>query len=124
MCSALIHTRLKVDALLSGILVMTALYSINLMLMGRPNIPIPGDSGLLQLIQTTNRTHSAVLSASLLLMAVVILLYYVLRTDFGIAIRATGNSPTMARASGVAVDAMKITGLALSNALVAFSGSL
>ena len=120
-----IHTRLKVNSLLSGILVMTALYSVNLMIMGRSNIPLidvktifnsfslPFHEGNIQLI---------LLSFFVLLFS--ISLIWLLKTDFGIAMRATGNSENMVRAQGVNAERMKITGLAISNSLVALSGFL
>ncbi|MFM9007842.1 MAG: ABC transporter permease [Bacteroidota bacterium] len=123
-CSGLIHTRLRVDALLSGILVMTALYSINLMLLGRPNLPVATDVSVMNLIGADDSQTAAVLSATVLIGVTLLALLYILRSDFGIALRATGNSPSMARASGIAVNSMKVAGLAISNALVAFSGSL
>lgn len=125
-CTGIIHTRLKVNALLAGILMMTALYSVNLQVMGKSNLP---------LIQTDNLLHLFVFKGSstffseLLVLAVITLLLflwitYLLKTDFGLAMRATGNSEQMIRANGVNTDLMKITGLGISNALVAFSGFL
>ncbi|MFN5356032.1 MAG: ABC transporter permease [Bacteroidota bacterium] len=123
-CSGMIHTRLRVDALLSGILVMTALYSINLMLMGRPNLPVANDVSVLNMIGADDSQTAAMLSAVVLIGSVLVALLFFLRSDFGIALRATGNSPSMARASGIAVNSMKVAGLGISNALVAFSGSM
>lgn len=118
-CTGLIHTRLRVNALLSGILVMTALYSVNLILLGRPNLPLTGMQALLG----TSAIAQLMLMAGIALLLSLILLY-ILRTDFGIAMRATGNSPSMVRAMGVNTDKMKITGLAMANACTALSGSL
>lgn len=118
-CTGLIHTRLRVNALLSGILVMTALYSVNLILLGRPNLPLTG----MQVLLGTSAIAQLMLMAGIALLLSLILLY-ILRTDFGIAMRATGNSPSMVRAMGVNTDKMKITGLAMANACTALSGSL
>jgi putative ABC transport system permease protein len=120
-----IHTKLKVNALLSGILVMTALYSINLAIMGRSNIPLinlPTIFNYLSFITDPTLQQFFILgSFSLLLWFLVSRL---LRTDFGLAMRATGNNENMIRSMGVNTDRMKITGLALANGLTALSGFL
>lgn len=114
--TGLIHTRLGINALLSGILVMTALFSINLMIMGRSNIP---------LIDTDNITGGQPLLVFLLIAALLIIIVtWLLKTDFGIAMRATGNSEQMVRSMGVNTSAMKIIGLAVANALTALSGNM
>jgi putative ABC transport system permease protein len=123
--TGIIHTKLKINALLSGILVMTALYSVNLVVAGRSNIPLIGTASLYSAL---NLIGDANLNSLLILLAVVAILVllvgYLLKTDFGIAMRATGNSETMIRALGVNTDRMKIIGLALANALTALSGFL
>ncbi|RYD56831.1 MAG: ABC transporter permease [Sphingobacteriales bacterium] len=120
--TGLVHTRLRIDALLSGILVMTALYSVNLSLLGRSNVPLLNVAHVFNLVQGG---ITAELVVSLVFSAVALFLIgYVLKTDFGIAMRATGNSTTMSRAAGVHVDRMKIIGLAIANALTALSGFL
>jgi putative ABC transport system permease protein len=123
--TGIIHTKLKIDALLSGILVMTALYSVNLMIMGRSNIPlIDIDSIFNQLPFSTDEQNNQ-LSTALLFVAVLLsLIVYLLRTDFGIAMRATGNNPIMSKAMGINNDRIKIIGLAISNGLTATSGFL
>ncbi|HEY4197717.1 MAG TPA: ABC transporter permease, partial [Mucilaginibacter sp.] len=123
--TGLIHTKLKINALLAGILVMTALYSVNLTLLGRSNIPLINTSSIFTLINITadpNRNTFWILLAFVVL--VTLLIGYLLKTDFGIAMRATGNSESMIRSLGVNTDRMKITGLALANALTALSGFL
>jgi len=123
--TGIIHTKLKINALLAGILVMTALYSVNLTLMGRSNLPLIGTSSLFTLLQIVNDTNQNTFLILLFFVLVVTLLIgYLLKTDFGIAMRATGNSETMIRALGVNTDRMKIIGLALANALTAVSGYL
>ncbi|MES1181225.1 MAG: ABC transporter permease, partial [Flavobacterium sp.] len=120
-----IHTRLKVNALLSGILVMTALYSVNLMIMGRSNIPLIGVNTIfnaLSFIGEEKYTQLIVLLAFLFFFSA--FLVWLLKTDFGIAMRATGNNEVMVRAQGVNAERMKIIGLSLSNSLVALSGFL
>ena len=123
-CSGLIHTRLKVNALLSGILVMTALYSVNLIVLGRPNLPLMQTNTCLNLIPFGSALSKTIFSLIIFLIVLLLLLRFLLRTDFGIAMRATGNSEAMVRAMGINVNTMKITGLALANACTAFSGSL
>lgn len=120
-----IHTRFKVNALLSGILVMTALYSVNLMIMGKSNIPLIGVSSVFDSFAFLKEEG---LEKLLILLLVVLLfsllLLWLLKTDFGIAMRATGNNEMMVRAQGVNAERMKIIGLAISNSLVALSGFL
>ena len=123
--TGIIHTKLKINALLAGILVMTALYSINLTLMGRSNIPLLNYRTLLSsliIVEDANLNTFIILLGFVLLLA--LLISYVLKTDFGIAMRATGSSETMIRALGVNTDRMKIIGLALANAFTASSGYL
>jgi putative ABC transport system permease protein len=123
-CSGIIHTRLKVNPLLAGILVMTALYSINLLLLGRPNLPLLDVNSLFTILPGGSAMAKTIISLGICTLIVFLLLYYLLRTDFGIAMRATGNNETMVRAMGVNVSSMKITGLAIANGLTALSGSL
>jgi putative ABC transport system permease protein len=123
--TGLIHTKLKIDALLSGILVMTALYSVNLMIMGRSNIPlIDIDSIFNQLPFSSNEQNNQLLTALLFVAILLSLIVYLLRTDFGIAMRATGNNSIMSKAMGINNDRIKIIGLAISNGLTATSGFL
>lgn len=141
--TGLLHTRFKIHGLLAGILVMTALYSINLHIMGKSNLP------LLSIPTITSSTESfglmlaggakswhlwkwdvatkelAVLgSVSLVVIIVGLLLYWFLNTHLGTALRATGDNPQMVRALGVNVGTMMVVGLALSNGLVSLSGAL
>lgn len=123
--TGIIHTKLKINALLAGILVMTALYSVNLTILGRSNLPLlnlPTLFSVVNLITDVNQNSLIILIGFVLI--VTLLIGYLLKTDFGIAMRATGNSEPMIRALGVNTDRMKITGLALANALTALSGYL
>ena len=123
--TGIIHTKLKINALLAGILVMYALYSINLSIMGRSNIPLTNVSTLFSLINFASDPNKNTFFVLIGFVAVIALLIgYLLKTDFGIAMRATGNSESMIRALGVNTDRMKIIGLALANALTALSGFL
>lgn len=124
-CTALIHTRLRIHALLAGILVMTALYSVNLVLLGRSNMPLIDYLDVFSQLGVFATADDNTLSV--LLLFIIVLLFtmsYLLRSDFGIALRATGDSEPMIRAQGVNTTRMKVYGLALSNALVAWSGAL
>jgi putative tryptophan/tyrosine transport system permease protein len=123
--TGLIHTKLGIDALLSGILVMTAMYSVNLMILGRSNIPlIDIDSIFNKLPFSPVEQYNELLVAFLFVAVLLSLIIYLLRTDFGIAMRATGNNPIMTKAMGVNNDRIKIIGLAMSNGLTATSGFL
>lgn len=123
--TGLIHTKLKINALLAGILVMTALYSVNLTLLGRSNIPLINTSSIFTLINiAVDPNHNTFWILLFFVVAVTLLIGYLLKTDFGIAMRATGNSESMIRSLGVNTDRMKIIGLALANALTATSGFL
>ncbi|PZX62911.1 ABC transporter permease [Hydrotalea sandarakina] len=124
-CTAFIHTKLKIDALLAGILVMTGLYSINLIIMGRSNIPLINLHTLFSYIQIfPHSIYNTLATGIIIIGAFAILLWYILLTDFGIAMRATGNSSSMTRSLGINNNKMKIIGLAMANALTALSGSL
>jgi putative ABC transport system permease protein len=123
--TGIIHTKLKINALLAGILVMTALYSINLSLMGRSNLPLINVSSLFSLINiSADPNHNTFWILSFFVIIITLIIGYLLKTDFGIAMRATGNSESMIRALGVNTDRMKIIGLSMANALTAVSGYL
>lgn len=123
--TGIIHTKLKINALLAGILVMTALYSVNLTVLGRSNLPLLSMPTLFTAVNiSTNPNLNALYILSTFIIVVTLIIGYLLKTDFGIAMRATGNSEPMIRALGVNTDRMKITGLAIANALTALSGYL
>lgn len=120
--TGIIATKIRVHPLLAGILVMTALYSINLVIMGRSNMPIETETGLLD---TTGDTLLQPLLVALVFgISLLLLIAWLLKTDLGIAMRATGNNEQMAAANGVHVNRMKILGLSLANGLTAISGFL
>ncbi|MCK9563876.1 MAG: ABC transporter permease [Bacteroidales bacterium] len=123
--TGLVHTRLRIQALLAGILVMTALYSVNLAVLGRSNIPLVHVDNLFRSLGVFATPLYNELWVGLAFMLVLSgVMTYFLRTDFGLAMRATGNSESMARAMGINNDHMKIIGLAIANALTAVSGFL
>ncbi|WP_345952510.1 ABC transporter permease [Mucilaginibacter sp. PAMB04168] len=120
-----IHTKLKINALLAGILVMTALYSVNLSVAGRSNLPLVNMPSVFNVVNLTiDPNLNALGILTIVVLVITGFIGYILKTDFGIAMRATGNSETMIRALGVDTDRMKIIGLALANALTALSGFL
>ena len=121
-----LNVRLRIMDLLAGILMMIALYSINLRVMGRPNVPLITEPTVFSLF-TGEAMPDHVLRPLLVLVvvaAVKFALDWYLATQAGLALRATGSNPRMARAQGVATGAMVLAGLALSNALCALGGAL
>jgi putative tryptophan/tyrosine transport system permease protein len=124
-CTGLIHTKLKIDALLAGILVMTGLYSINLIILGRSNVPLINIATIFSSVAFFhNDIYNQLVVALMIIFLLALLLNYVLKTDFGIAMRATGNNPLMTKSLGINNDKIKIIGLAIANALTALSGFL
>lgn len=103
---------------------MTALYSVNLIALGRPNLPLANMEPFVVLTGLSNPNQASLVAIVLLALLIGAKLLYLLKTDFGLAMRATGNSEAMVRAIGVNVKSMKVIGLALANALTAISGSL
>lgn len=124
--TGLLHTKGRINPLLAGILTQIALYSINLRIMGRANLPLLRQSTILDPM----REHSLLGTwASVGIFAVVALalkfaLDWFLGTDLGLALRATGDNPEMASAQGVRTDSMKLLGVSLSNGLVAACGAI
>ena len=116
--TALIHTRLGVNDLFAGILTSTGLYSITLRLMDRSNIPLIG------LYFGLDSDADWALALSLVVLGLIALLALLLATDLGLALRALGNNPTMARANGVSGAKGLTIGIALANGLVALAGGL
>lgn len=115
--TGLLHTKGKINALLSGILMMIALYSVNLRIMGKANIPLLG-------IDTLFTDMEVLWVMPLVVLAVKLLLDWFLHTDLGLSIRATGDNDRMVRSFGVNTDTTTIIGVSLSNGLVALSGAL
>jgi putative ABC transport system permease protein len=122
--TGLIHTKLKVNALLSGILVMTALYSVNLLIMERSNIPLIGAANIFDQVNNPAFLLKNMFIAVLIVVMVTGLIIWLLKTDFGLTMRAAGSNENMIEAQGVNPDKIKVIGLAISNSLVALSGCL
>jgi putative tryptophan/tyrosine transport system permease protein len=124
-CTGLIHTKLRIDALLAGILVMTGLYSVNLIILGRSNVPLINMQTIFTRISIFHEElYNQLFVAFIIIVLLAFLLRYLLLTDFGIAMRATGNNPVMTKSLGINNDIIKIIGLAIANALTALSGFL
>ncbi|MFW6104670.1 MAG: ABC transporter permease [Candidatus Bipolaricaulota bacterium] len=127
--TGLLSTKLKILNLLAGILTMTLLYSVNLRIMGQPNIPLLGQTTILDqfeslLVPIGLSDYSNLIFFSLVLLLIKLLLDLFFNTELGLALRATGDNEQMILAQGVNTDTMKILGLAISNGLVALSGGL
>ena len=124
--TALLTTKLKIPALLAGILTMIGLYSVNLHVMGKANISLLRVDTVFSLVRDWGVTDAVatfiVGLAAVLLVGVAI--YWFFGTELGTAIRATGFNPQMARAQGISTDTMVVLGLLISNLLVALSGAL
>ncbi|GAB6100611.1 ABC transporter permease [Halanaerocella petrolearia] len=126
MITGLLNTKLKITGLLSGILTMTALYSINLRVMGRANIPLLGKPKVFGLFDFLNLSERmSILLFFVVTVAIIKLaIDWFLNTELGLALRATGDNKDMIRSLGVNTDNTVILGLALSNGLVALAGAL
>lgn len=144
--TGLLHTKGNINPLLAGILMMIALYSINLRIMGKSNVPLLQeetvftqilagwnklgiDAGIQQLFVSIGlegfvpKTWSIVVTMLILILVIKYLLDYFLKTETGLAIRAVGDNQNMITSFSANTDMLKIVGLGLSNALVAFSGA-
>ena len=140
--TGVLHTKFKINGLLAGILVMTALYSVNLHVMGKSNSPLLtattfgnyaedaaralGITGSVRLLgwEVSERDVSILVAVFGAIVLMGVALDWFFRTHLGTAMRATGDNPQMIRALGVDVGAMMIFGLAVSNGLIAVSGAL
>ena len=127
MTTALVHTKLRINNIVAGIIVMTALYTVNLRVMGRANVSLLSVRTLFD--QATTMAHASettvtvVVTAELLAVAGAALAWF-MRTDLGLAVRATGENEAMIRSLGVDTDRTKLIGLGLSNGAIALSGAL
>lgn len=138
-----VHTRLRVGALLAGVLTTTALYSVDLFVMGGGNVSLARNETLMTLADRIGQgvfgipteltilgttvsggSIATLLMTGLLAGALALGLVYFLGTDLGLAMRAAGNNPRMAKAISIEVDRMVVFGLGLSNGLTALSGAL
>ena len=116
--TGLIHVKLKVKDLLAGILVMTALYSINLRVMGKSNIPLFEEDNIF------NTEYSMMITIVVLILISKFVLDYLLKTKFGFALKALGDNENLIVSLGLNEEKYKIYGLMIANAFVAFSGAV
>lgn len=141
--TGILHTKFKINGLLSGILVMTALYSVNLHIMGRSNIPLLnqetvmtsasnyindflklGENIIIFGWEVSSSDFTVLVFSFILIIIFGLILYWFFKTNLGAAMRATGNNQQMIRALGVNTENMIIFGLGISNGLTALSGAL
>jgi putative ABC transport system permease protein len=144
--TGLLHTKGKINALLSGILMMIALYSVNLRIMGQPTLSLLHDSTVFKQLRTVwektgidsflnglleflglerfPATWGIVIVMTIVTLLIKFLTDYYLKTEIGLALRATGDNQKMIRSFSANTDSLIIVGIGISNALVAFSGAL
>jgi len=124
--TAWLNVRLRIMQLLASILVMIALYSINLRVMGKPNVALINDPTVFSLVDFGGLPDYVLKPLVLagIVVAAKILIDLFFASEIGLAMRATGGNPRMARAQGISTDRQTVLGLALSNALVALAGAL
>ncbi len=124
--TGVLHTKFKIPALLSGILTMTALWSINLRVMGKSNIPLLKKETLLTALTGFGiaKDMAAIVAGLILTVLVIAFLWWFFNTELGYVLRATGDNKNMIRAQGVNTDKTIIIGVMLGNGLIALSASL
>ena len=124
--TAWLNVHLRIMQLLASILVMIALYSVNLRVMGKPNVALINDPTVFSLLAVDGVPEYWMKPLVLLAIVIVakVLLDLFFASESGLAMRATGGNPRMARAQGISTDRQTLAGLALSNALVALAGAL
>ena len=131
--TALIHTKLRINNIIAGIIAMTALYSVNLRVMGKANVPLLNTPTVFsETVDGMNRlgfglhdnVYTTIPIAFVLLVCAGLALIWFFATDLGLAVRATGQNEAMIISLGVDTERTKIVGLALSNGFIALSGAL
>ncbi|MEE8419367.1 MAG: hypothetical protein V3S02_04575, partial [Dehalococcoidales bacterium] len=126
--TALLNTKLRINALLAGILMMVGLYSINLMIIGRANIPLLREITIFDQVAgwfNTNTSLTLAIIFVLIIAAIIlVILNWFLRTEIGLALRATGQNQQMVRGLGGDTDMTTILGVSISNGLVALAGAI
>ena len=141
--TGIIHTKFRINPLLAGILVMTALYSVNLHVMGKSNMPLLNEITVFSWVESLSDTVSGIgdrttiigwevatkdlwllLFCFLAIVSFSLILWWFFKTNIGTAMRATGDNDQMIRALGVNTKAMIIIGIALSNGFIALAGAM
>jgi len=128
LATSLLNTKLRIPALLAGILVMIALYSVNLRIMGGANVSLLREITIFsltsQLLGLDTRIAYQLVVAGVLAVIVFFILNWFLRTEIGLALRATGDNEQMVRGFGVNTDMTTILGVSISNGLIALGGAV
>ncbi|NLZ70806.1 MAG: ABC transporter permease [Clostridiaceae bacterium] len=122
-----LHTKMKIPALLTGILMLTGLYSVNLrVLSNRANLSLAGQSTLMRTLQAAgiSRLASTAIVGTIAVGLVVVVLTWFFQTEVGLSLRATGNNEVMAEANSININLMKVLGYMLGNGLIALAGAL
>lgn len=124
--SGFMHTKMKIPALLTGIITLTGLYSVNLLVLGSANVSLSGHNTLVTMVTGLglSKLNGVILLGLIFVSLVVLMLVVLLNTQVGLALRATGDNLAMGEANGIKVDRMKILGYMISNGLIALSGAL
>jgi len=126
--TSLLNTKLRINGLLAGILMMVALYSLNLRIMGRANIPLLREVTVFdqfsKLLGIETGVELSIILMVVLVAVILIILNWFLRTEIGLALRATGDNEQMVRGLGTDTNMMTILGVSIANGLVALSGAL
>jgi putative ABC transport system permease protein len=126
--TGLLNTKLRINALLSGILMMVSLYSINHLIMGRSNIPLLREvtvfDNVAGFFDTTTSLTLSIIFMAVLTIVILIVLNWFLRTEIGLALRATGDNDQMIRGLGCNTDFTTMLGVSVSNGFVALAGAL
>lgn len=123
--TGLLQTKCKVQSLLAGILTMTALYSVNLKILGgKPNVSLFGKDTIFTPFEGMFGEYAYGIVVVGILVILMVLLYLFLKTQLGMSLRATGDNEAMVRASSINSDSMKIMGIVIANAFVALGGAV
>lgn len=124
--SGFLTTKWKIPSLLSGIIVMTGLYSINLRIMGQANLTLIGQPTVFRTIEGygIDKTTSVLILGGITVIAVILLLHLFFNTEIGLAVRATGDNNEMSQANGIRTNVTRLMGYMLSNGLNAMAGAL
>lgn len=120
--TGLFHTLMGIPAILSGILTQLILWSVNLKIMGKANLPVSARQ--LPSIVTQSRIGASLVILGIFVLLIAAFLYWFFGTELGASLRATGSNLNMSRAQGINTNFTKVLGLALSNGIVALSGAL
>jgi len=123
--TGILDTKLKIPSLLAGILTMTGLYSVNMHIMGKSNVPLLSQKVLTEYLPTSWSLEIQTIVLGLIVSGIVVLILYLMfKTRLGLSLMATGNNKNMSAANGINTDGMVIFGYMISNGFIALSGAL